>query len=53
MIDALFTLLRIHLTIILWVFCWFGILAVLSISIYLLLHYLYRGEQWVLRKIHH
>jgi hypothetical protein len=53
MIDALFTVFRIHLTIILSVFCWFGFLAVLSISVYLLLHYLYRGEQWVLKKIHH
>jgi hypothetical protein len=44
-IDALFTLLRIHLIIILWVFCCFGFLALVSISIYLLLHYLYRGEQ--------
>jgi len=53
MSDALFTLLGIHLIIILWVFCGIGFLAVLSISIYLLLRYLYRGEQWVLKKLHH
>jgi hypothetical protein len=52
MIDALFTLLRIHLIIILWVLCWFGFLALVSISVYLLLHYLYVGEQWVLKKTH-
>jgi hypothetical protein len=53
MIDALFTLLRIHLIIILWVLCWFGFLALVSISIYLLLHYLYRAEQWVIHRRHH
>jgi hypothetical protein len=52
LIDAFFTLLRIHLVIVLWVFCWIGILALVSISVYLLLHYAYRGEQWVLKKIH-
>jgi hypothetical protein len=30
-----------------------GFLALVSISIYLLLRYLYWGEQWVLKKTYH
>jgi hypothetical protein len=51
-VDSLLTLLRIHLMIILWVFCFFGFVALLAFSIYTLLHYLYLGEQWVLKRMH-
>ena len=53
MTEALFTLLRIHLTMPPWLPCWFAFLAALSISVHLLLHYGYGDAQRVFKKIHH
>jgi hypothetical protein len=53
MIEGLFTLLKINLIVVLWVLSFFAFLAVVSLSIYFLLHYLYVGEQWMLKRRHH
>ena len=43
----LLILLKIHFMILLWLICFFGLLAASAVTVYLILHYLYVGEQRV------
>lgn len=47
--GGLLILLKIHFMILLWLICFFGLLAASAVTVYLILHYLYVGEQRVFR----
>lgn len=49
--SGLLVLPKIHFMILLWLICFFGLLAVAAVTVYLILHYVYFGEQWVVFRL--
>lgn len=49
--SGLLILLKIHFMILLWLICFFGLLAAAAVMVYLILHYLHVGDQRVFRPL--
>jgi hypothetical protein len=50
--SGVWMLLQIHLMIVLWLICFFTLLATAAVLIYLIFHYLYTGEKIVFHRFH-